>query len=93
MPCRELLGNAKIDRNTSPYTFNFNYTQSETDALHTAVELIKKQIAEEAADIKRVYITGLSMGGMGTFKAVYRYPKLFAATPECGGRDAIHYDK
>ena len=34
------------------------------------------------------------MGGMGTFEAVYRYPKLFAAaTPICGGGDSKHYNK
>ncbi|MBL7748170.1 MAG: phospholipase, partial [Chitinophagaceae bacterium] len=43
---------------------------------------------------KKCYITGLSMGGMGTFELVYRFPKLFAAAmPICGGGDAIHYDK
>ena len=34
------------------------------------------------------------MGGMGTFEAVYREPKLFAAAaPICGGGDTKAYSK
>jgi predicted peptidase len=39
-------------------------------------------------DTNRIYITGLSMGGFGTFDAIQRYPNLFAAAvPVCGGGD------
>jgi len=83
-----------IDRTTSPYSFDFDYSRPETDPLKNAIALVKKISAEEGVDKNRVYITGLSMGGMGTFEAVYRYPKLFAAaTPICGGGDSNHYDK
>lgn len=37
-------------------------------------------------DKNRIYVGGLSMGGMGTFELVRRNPKLFAAAfPICGG--------
>ncbi|MDB4015735.1 alpha/beta hydrolase-fold protein [Flavobacteriaceae bacterium] len=37
-------------------------------------------------DKKRIYVGGLSMGGMGTFELVYRNPKMFAAAfAICGG--------
>ncbi|MEX0314478.1 MAG: prolyl oligopeptidase family serine peptidase [Allomuricauda sp.] len=37
-------------------------------------------------DKKRIYVGGLSMGGMGTFELVKRNPKVFAAAfPICGG--------
>ena len=37
-------------------------------------------------DMNRIYITGLSMGGFGTFEMVKAYPNLFsAAVPICGG--------
>jgi predicted peptidase len=56
--------------------------------------MIKKTINEEAVDKSRVYVTGLSMGGMGTFEIVYRNPDLFAAAlPICGGGDLTLYDK
>lgn len=38
------------------------------------------------ADDKRIYLTGLSMGGFGTWYTALRYPQLFAAiAPVCGG--------
>lgn len=39
-------------------------------------------------DPKRVYLTGLSMGGFGTFETAIRAPHRFAAlAPICGGGD------
>jgi predicted peptidase len=50
-------------------------------------------VQSESIDKSRIYITGLSMGGMGTFEAVYRNPGIFAAAmPVCGGGDTVHYD-
>src|SRR5260221_5092908 len=56
--------------------------------------MLKRVIRTERVDKKRVYISGLSMGGFGTFEIVSRFPKLFAAVlPICGGGDAKHYNK
>lgn len=83
-----------IDRTKSPYAFDFDYTRAETEPLKNAIALVKKIVVEESVDKKRIYITGLSMGGMGTFEAVFRYPKIFAAAaPICGGGDTTQYDK
>ena len=39
-------------------------------------------------DKKRIYITGLSMGGFGAWDMLARFPKEFAAgVPVCGGAD------
>lgn len=39
-------------------------------------------------DVDRTYLTGLSMGGFGTWRTAQSYPKLFAAIiPICGGGD------
>ena len=47
------------------------------------LELVKRLIdfyqKTEAVNNKRIYILGLSMGGMGTFDLICRYPKTFAA--------------
>jgi predicted peptidase len=52
--------------------------------------LIDKLLAEQPIDRSRVYITGLSMGGYGTWDAVSRKPELFAAAaPICGGGDPL----
>lgn len=50
--------------------------------------LIAKMVKDMPIDTSRIYITGLSMGGFGTFDAIVRYPNLFAAAvPVCGGGD------
>lgn len=49
-------------------------------------ELLDKIIKTHPIDESRIYIIGLSMGGMGTFDMVCRFPNLFAAAiPICGG--------
>src|SRR5262245_5157556 len=51
-------------------------------------ELIDKLVATKPIDTRRIYITGLSMGGFGVWDAVQRRPELFAAAaPVCGGGD------
>src|SRR5439155_9535595 len=53
--------------------------------LISLIQQLKKTLP---IDTNRVYITGLSMGGFGTFDAIERYPGLFAAAvPVCGGGD------
>lgn len=52
------------------------------------ISLIYETIKNFPIDTNRIYITGLSMGGFGTFDAIERYPHLFAAAvPVCGGAD------
>ena len=52
------------------------------------IALIRQAIKKFPIDTNRIYITGLSMGGFGTFDAIERYPNLFAAAvPVCGGGD------
>jgi predicted peptidase len=42
-------------------------------------------------DINRVYLTGLSMGGYGTWDLGLRHPERFAAiVPICGGGELIN---
>jgi predicted peptidase len=49
------------------------------------IDQIKQRLP---VDTSRIYITGLSMGGYGTYDAIMRYPDLFAAAvPVCGGGD------
>ncbi len=49
-------------------------------------ELVREVVATHAVDRRRIYLTGLSMGGFGTWYAAARNPELFAAAaPICGG--------
>ncbi len=52
----------------------------------TLYELIDETIGKHTIDQRRLYITGLSMGGFGTFSAVSARPDFWAAAvPVCGG--------
>ena len=53
--------------------------------MQAVMDLINSYIAKEDVDSRRVYIIGLSMGGMATFDLVIRFPETFAAAiPICG---------
>ena len=50
-----------------------------------AVAALQQTMRELHVDATRVYLTGLSMGGHGTWYVAYRHPELFAAiVPICG---------
>jgi len=50
------------------------------------MNLLKKISSEYRVDEDRLYLTGLSMGGFGTWYTAMKYPDLFAAiAPVCGG--------
>lgn len=56
---------------------------AEVQRIHSFIEKIVKKYQ---VDQRRVYLTGLSMGGYGTWYTALRYPKTFAAiVPICGG--------
>lgn len=49
-------------------------------------ELLDKVLATLPVDHRRIYVTGQSLGGYGTFYVVMKRPDLFAAAvPGCGG--------
>jgi len=54
--------------------------------LQEVKDLLDKYIASGSVDTNRIYIMGLSMGGMATFDMACRFPDIFAAAiPICGG--------
>lgn len=66
--------------------FTFNPEGKPTIAMKLAQELLTKIIESYPVNKKKIYVGGLSMGGMGTFEIVARNPDLFAAAfPICGG--------
>lgn len=59
-----------------------------SEPMKSLVELIDQLSAKLPVDKKRVYATGLSMGGFGTWDLLARYPDRFAAAVAvCGGAD------
>ncbi|MHB9055334.1 MAG: carboxylesterase family protein [Paludibacteraceae bacterium] len=62
----------------------------EKSKISKSLLLVKKLLdtyqKTEAVDKRKVYVMGLSMGGMGTFDLICRYPRYFAAAISiCGG--------
>ena len=65
--------------------------ECELDALD---RLLNTVVEELAVDEDRVILTGLSMGGYGTWAMVAKYPQRFAAiAPICGGGDTNQVEK
>jgi poly(3-hydroxybutyrate) depolymerase/lysophospholipase L1-like esterase len=59
-----------------------------TPVLAAVVRAMDQIIASEPVDQERVYLTGLSMGGFGSWDLAQRMPDRFAAVaPICGGGD------
>lgn len=52
------------------------------------LEVVDQLVKDKAVDTSRIYLTGLSMGGYGTWDLLIRRPNFFAAgIPICGGGD------
>ena len=61
---------------------------SRSEYVEALASLVKSIIKNHKVDNKRVYVTGLSMGGYGTLALAKQFPDLFAAIISiCGGMD------
>lgn len=81
---------ANVKRHSKPgeATFTFGETTTPTAAMELLIPLINDWLSSGKVDLSRVYVGGLSMGGMGTFELLWRMPNTFAAAfPICGGGD------
>jgi lysophospholipase L1-like esterase/predicted esterase len=59
-----------------------------TKPLQGAIRALEKVVAKYPIDLESISLTGLSMGGYGTWDLAMRYPYWFAAAiPICGGGD------
>lgn len=66
--------------------FDYPLKSTSTEPMQLLMRLIAEIKKNEAVDKKRIYVAGLSMGGMGTLDLICRQPKTFAAAiPICGG--------
>lgn len=84
----------RYSRNTMPIKLEAGYADTLAWTLQACYDLIAQLQRDERVDKNRIYITGLSMGGFGTFEAIAKKPKLFAAAaPICGGGDTTYCEK
>jgi predicted peptidase len=59
-----------------------------SDAMRLTIELLEELKGKLPVDTSRISVTGLSMGGFGTWDIIQRMPTSFsAAMPICGGGD------
>lgn len=66
--------------------FSFYYDKEPNPTMSLVISLVDELLAEPYSDDSRLYVSGLSMGGMGTFEYSYRrQDKIAAALPICGG--------
>ncbi len=78
-------GSREVARATSNYRLA-EKPNAVTEILIRTIENLEKEFPSLDGD--RVYITGASMGGFGTWELIMRRPDLFAAAaPVCGGGD------
>lgn len=76
----------RIEKDGGGLQFKFPYDRSANPALSAVMELVDQELAKPYVDENRLYVTGLSMGGMGTWELLWRMPKkIAAAAPICGG--------
>jgi len=73
-------------------TFDSKYAAARepSGSMEVALELCRNMVAQGVADSNRLYITGLSLGGFGTWDAIQRGPgslPFAAAVPICGNGD------
>ncbi len=60
--------------------------ENPTKAMSALIETLHRVLATHPIDRSRIYLTGLSMGGYGSWDLAARHPELFAAVvPICGG--------
>ncbi len=64
------------------------YVWRDDDMQQAVEDILLKIVKNYRVDKTRIYVTGLSMGGYGTWSLAARRPDLFAAAvPICGGGD------
>ncbi|MDU8885881.1 prolyl oligopeptidase family serine peptidase [Yeosuana sp. MJ-SS3] len=78
--------NATVDRSTNPISLVYPLDKPPTKPLDLVIQLIEGYLSKPYVDKNKVYVGGLSMGGMGTFEILYQRPNIFAAAfAICGG--------
>jgi predicted peptidase len=87
-PADSMWASMKVTRDSSGRAIKREFSDG-TDRQSTPGLLVKllvdSLIKIEKIDSKRVYLGGLSLGGIGTYDMLARYPKMWAAAfPICG---------
>ena len=88
------IGHQWVDVPWSAESGRGTFPDQPSKHLALALQLVKKLKTELPVDPARIYVTGLSMGGYGTWHAAALENTLFAAAaPVCGGSDPLWADR
>ena len=86
-----------LDENGKRHFTFFKTSKKPHQSMKGLMSMVDSLSSVSHIDTERMYVMGLSMGGMGTFELVSRMPKTFAAAaPICGGdnpKSAKKYSK
>lgn len=86
--------NVEIETINTKRFFNFLKGGAPTKSMSLVLKLTDQLTKQAYADQNRIYVGGLSMGGMGTFEILRRKPKTFAAAfAICGGDNILNAKK
>lgn len=78
--------NVEIETINTKRFFTFKKGGEPTKAMNLLLAFTKDFFAKDFVDKSKIYVGGLSMGGMGTYEILRREPKTFAAAfAICGG--------
>ena len=90
-PCYVVIPQVPPDLRWATYGWNAKTDQMQvhpSPVLEATKRLLDHLIVNDCVDLDRIWITGLSMGGYGTWESIQRWPEFFAAAvPICGGGD------
>ncbi len=77
-----------VDIDWSKTSGEGSFDTATSPVIDSVMRLVQTMIDSEPIDPARIYFTGLSMGGYGSWYAAARWPdKIAAAIPVCGGGD------
>lgn len=95
-PAKSYWSNVKqvTDSATNKRKFIFQEDAPPTMAMIMLMGLVDQFLDKPFVDKHKIYVGGLSMGGMGTFELIGREPKVFAAAfAICGGDNTLNAKK
>lgn len=85
-PQNDYWSNATVDRTTKPISLVYPLNAAPTKSLNLVMSLMDEFLSKPYVNKNKIYVGGLSMGGMGTFEILHRKPNMFAAAfAICGG--------
>jgi predicted peptidase len=86
--------NVKISTDQGKRSFSFQKGGEPTKPMELVMGLVKEVRSQKYANNDRIYLGGLSMGGMGTFELLRRKARYFAAAFSiCGGDNVANVKK